>query len=91
MRCEVHLERDFDERAFEAAFDRFMHFYNVAPAEAQCSADVLLRYSTLFTAGGEGWTKRDFRHRGVRLRAAVLPEGMLVLRGEVDEDRMGDW
>ena len=91
VRCEVRLRRGFDAQTFEAAFESFRRLYNVAPDGALCSADVLLRFSALYTTGGEGWVGDALRHRGIPLRAAVLPEGVLALEGEVDEDRMGDW
>ncbi|MGC8484823.1 MAG: hypothetical protein ACP5O6_04220 [Candidatus Baltobacteraceae bacterium] len=90
VRCEVRLEPRFDEVAFAAAFDRFRQLFNVAPLQAACSADVLFRLDELAADRGER-SEILVRHIGVPLYAAILPPGCLVLEGEVDEDRMGDW
>jgi len=87
----VRLEANFAPAAFEAAFERFAQIYNVAPALARCSPDVLARYCRLFEAGDDAARRREVRFRGVPLYAAVLPEGTIAFEGEVDEDRMGDW
>ncbi len=90
VRCEVSLEPRFDEAAFAAAFDRFRQLFNVAPLQAACSADVLFRLDELAADRGDRF-ETFVRHSGVPLYAAILPPGSLVLEGEVDEDRMGDW
>ena len=90
VRCEVRLEPRFDEAAFAAAFARFRRLYNVAPLQALCSADVLFRLEELAASRGERLEPR-IRYGGVPLSAEILPPGLLVLEGEVDEDRMGDW
>jgi len=90
VRCEVRLKPRFDERTFSAAFGRFRELYNVAPLHAACSPDVLIRLGEL--AAHRGDRLGDLIcHDGVPLYAAILPPGLLVLEGEVDEDRMGDW
>ncbi|HVA28563.1 MAG TPA: hypothetical protein VNF68_10305 [Candidatus Baltobacteraceae bacterium] len=91
MRREVRLETNFAAEAFEAAFDRFAQIYNVPPALARCSPDVLARYCRLFEAGDDAARRREVRFRGVPLFAAVLPVGTIAFEGEVDEERMGDW
>ena len=87
----MRLENNFSPEAFERAFDRFAQIYNVPPALARCSPDVLARYCRLFEAGDDAARRREVRFRGVPLYAAVLPEGTIAFEGEVDEDRMGDW
>jgi hypothetical protein len=91
VRREVRLETNFAIEAFERAFDRFVQLYNVPPALARCSPDVLARYCRLFESGDDAARQREVRFRGVPLYAAVLPEGTIAFEGDVDEDRMGDW
>ena len=81
----------FSPEEFEAAFDRFVSTYNVAPQVACCSPDVLERYCSLFERGPEEARLREVAFRGVPLHAAVLAPGIVAFEGEVDEDRMGDW
>lgn len=87
----MRLDTNFAAEAFEAAFERFTQIYNVPPALARCSPDVLARYCRLFEAGDDAARRREVRFRGVPLYAAVLPEGTIAFEGEVDADRMGDW
>lgn len=91
MRREVRLGSNFAAESFERAFDRFVQIYNVQPALARCSPDVLSRYCRLFEAGEDVARAREVRFRGIPLVAAVMPSGTIAFEGEVDEDRMGDW
>ena len=91
MRREVRLGANFAAEAFERAFDRFVQIYNVEPALARCSPDVLSRYCSLYERGDDVARKREVAFRGIPLYAAVMPEGTIAFEGEVDEDRMGDW
>jgi hypothetical protein len=91
VRREVRLGAEFAAEAFERAFDRFMQIYNVAPAIARCSPDVLERYCRLFERGDDVARHREVRFRGIPLYAAVLPAGTIAFEGDIDEDRMGDW
>ena len=91
MRREVRVGKEFAAETFERAFEAFRELYNVAPAAARCSPDVLDRYARLFEPGVDAANTRELRFRGVPLFAAVLPPGTMALEGEVDEDRMGDW
>ena len=91
MRREVRLGTNFAAETFERAFDRFVQIYNVSPALARCSPDVLSRYCSLFESGDDAARKREVAFRGIPLYAAVMPEGTIAFEGEVDEDRMGDW
>jgi hypothetical protein len=91
VRREVRLGSDFAAETFEGAFTRFVEIYNVMPARARCSIDVLERYCTLFEGGADVARAREVRFRGIPLLAAVLPSGTIAFEGEVDEDRMGDW
>ena len=91
VRREVRLEAGFAADDFERAFDRFVQTYNVAPSVARCSPEVLDRYCRLFERLDDAARRREVRFRGIPLYAAVLPNGIIVLEGEVDETRMGDW
>jgi hypothetical protein len=91
VRREVRLGAEFSAATFEAAFNRFVEIYNVTPARARCSPDVLERYCRLFESSDDAAEKLEVRYRGVPLLAAVLPVGTIAFEGEVDEDRMGDW
>jgi hypothetical protein len=91
VRREVRLGSNFAAEAFERAFDRFVQTYNVKPALARCSPDVLERYCRLFESGVDAARQREIRFRGIPLFAAVLPSGTIAFEGEVDSDRMGDW
>jgi hypothetical protein len=91
VRREVRLGANFAAEAFERAFERFLQTYNVPPAIARCSPDVLERYCRLYERGDEVARQREVRYRGVPIHAAVLPAGTIAFEGEVDEDRMGDW
>jgi hypothetical protein len=91
VRREVRLGSNFAAEAFERAFDRFVQTYNVNPALARCSPDVLERYCRLFESGVDAARQREIRFRGIPLFAAVLPSGTIAFEGEVDSDRMGDW
>ncbi len=82
---------NFAAESFERAFERFVQIYNVQPAIARCSPDVLSRYCRLFESGDDAARIREVRFRGVPLLAAVMPVGTIAFEGEVDEDRMGDW
>jgi len=88
---EIRLDIPFAADEFERAFDRFVQTYNVAPSVARCSPEVLDRYCRLFERFDDAARRREIRFRGVPLYAAVLPNGTIVLEGEVDETRMGDW
>jgi hypothetical protein len=85
------LGSNFAAEAFERAFERFVQTYNVPPALARCSPDVLERYCRLFEAGEDAARRREVRFRGVPIVAGVLASGTIAFEGEVDEDRMGDW
>lgn len=87
----MRLGSNFAAESFERAFDRFVQIYNVQPALARCSPDVLTRYCRLFESGDDAAGRREVRFRGVPLFAAVMPAGTIAFEGEVDEDRMGDW
>lgn len=87
----MRLGSNFAADAFERAFDRFVQTYNVMPALARCSPDVLERYCRLFESGVDAARIRQVHYRGIPLLAAVLPSGTIAFEGEVDEDRMGDW
>lgn len=91
MRREVQLDIRFAPDEFERAFDAFVQTYNVAPNVARCSPDVLDRYCRLFEQLDDAARRREVHFRGIPIYAAVLPSGTIVLEGEVDEDRMGDW
>jgi hypothetical protein len=91
VRREVRLGSNFAAEAFERAFDRFVQTYNVMPALARCSPDVLERYCRLFESGVDAARQREVRFRGIPVVAAVLPSGTIAFEGEVDSDRMGDW
>ncbi len=91
VRREVRLGPNFAPEAFERAFERFVQIYNVEPALARCSPDVLSRYCRLFEAGEDAGRRREVRFRGIPVYAAVLPAGTIAFEGEVDEERMGDW
>ena len=87
----MRLGSNFAAETFERAFERFVQIYNVQPAIARCSPDVLSRYCRLFESGDDAARVREVRFRGVPLFAAVMPVGTIAFEGEVDEDRMGDW
>jgi hypothetical protein len=65
--------------------------YNVQPNVARCTPEVLDRYCRLFEGLDDAARRREVRYRGIPIYAAVLAAGTIVLEGEVDEDRMGDW
>ncbi|MBV8116342.1 MAG: hypothetical protein JOY69_04995 [Candidatus Eremiobacteraeota bacterium] len=87
----MQLDPRFAADEFERAFDRFVQTYNVAPDVARCSPDVLERYCRLFERLDDAARLREVRFRGIPIHAAVLPTGTIVLEGEVEEERMGDW
>jgi hypothetical protein len=91
VRREIRLDNRFTADEFERAFNRFVQTYNVPPKVARCSPDVLERYGHLFERGADAAQRRELRFRGIPLLAAVLAGGTIVLEGEVDPDRMGDW
>ncbi len=91
VRREVRLDTRFAADEFERAFDRFVQTYNVAPSVARCSPQVLDRYCTLFERFDDAARRGEVRFRGTPIYAAVVPNGTIVLEGEVDETRMGDW
>ncbi|MBV8491090.1 MAG: hypothetical protein JO199_11230 [Candidatus Eremiobacteraeota bacterium] len=91
VRRELRLHAGFAAEEFERAFESFVQTYNVQPHAARCSPDVLDRYCRLFERTDEASRRREVRYRGVPLYAAVLEAGTIVIEGEVDEDRMGDW
>jgi hypothetical protein len=84
------LGRGFSTFDFERAFQGFSQLYHVRPHVVRASPDVLERYCALFAGAGDE-ARREVRHGGVPIVAAVLPPGMIAFEGEVDEDRMGDW
>jgi hypothetical protein len=88
---EIQLDPGFAPDEFERAFDSFVQTYNVAPHVARCSPEVLDRYCRLFERADDAARQRRICFRGIPVYAAVLPSGTIVLEGEVDEDRMGDW
>lgn len=87
----MRLDAGFSADDFERAFDSFVQTYNVAPCVARCSPDVLDRYCRLFERADDAARRREVRFRGIPMYAAVLRCGTIVLEGEVDETRMGDW
>ncbi len=92
VRREVRVGAVFDDVAFARAFARFGQLYHVAPTRAFCAPDVLARFCELYDRPAA--THRhstQLRFEGVPLVAGILAPGMLVLEGEVDEERMGDW
>jgi len=91
VRREIQLDPRFGADEFERAFDTFVQTYNVAPNVARCTPEVLDRYCRLFERLDDAARNREVRFRGVPIYAAVLASGTIVLEGEVDEDRMGDW
>jgi hypothetical protein len=91
VRREIQLDARFAADEFERAFDSFVQTYNVAPTVARCTPEVLERYCRLFERLDDAARRREIRFRGIPIYAAVLPSGTIVLEGEVDADRMGDW
>ena len=92
VRCEIPVGDAFDDRDFAAAFARFRELYHVVPQHASCAPDVFARFCAVFASASA--THRHataLRFEGVALAAAILPPGTLVLEGEVDEVRLGDW
>lgn len=83
----------FSAEDFERAFARFRELYNTGPTRAVCSPDVLSRFCVLFERSGDVALERSTRltHEGVLLLGGIVPPGTIVLEGEVDENRMGDW
>lgn len=81
----------FDERRFAEALAGFRRLYNVAPARVLCAPDVLARFAELHARSGDDAFARDLRHDGLPVTAAILPPGVVVFEGEVDDVRMGDW
>jgi hypothetical protein len=75
----------------ETALLRFRQLYGTPPLLARCSPDVLDRYSDAAGWGVDAPRRREIRHFGIPLVAAVLPPNTIVIEGEIDEDRMGDW
>lgn len=64
--------------------------YQVRPARAVCSPDVLARYCILFEREGDAH-RRNLIFDGLALSAAILPPGTIAFEGDVQEERMGDW
>ena len=91
MRWTVALGAAFDETALEAAFAGFRRLYNVAPACVLCAPDVLTRLAALTARSADDALRRDLRYAGVPALSAILAPGTIVIEGEVDETRMGDW
>lgn len=91
MRWTVALGDAFDEAAFERAFAGFRRMYNVGPARVLCAPDVLGRYAVLYGRAADDAHRRDLRFEGIALVAAILAPGTIVVEGEVDDVKMGDW
>ena len=93
VRREVRLGGGFSAGDFERAFQLFIEFYNVPPQRIACPPDVLSRFGVLFERSPDAAHRPEgsLCYAGVPLVAAVLPPGVIVFEGEVDEERMGDW
>jgi hypothetical protein len=91
VRWTVALGAAFDEDAFERAFAGFRRMYNVAPGRVLCAPDVLARYAALFARSPEDAHRRALRFAGVAVVGAILAPGTIVVEGEVDDVKMGDW
>lgn len=87
----MRLGRSFNGADFERAFASFQQLYHVMPARVLCSPDVLARFCTIYEASPDQSHRTDLWFRGVPVQAGILAPGIIVLEGEVDEDRMGDW
>lgn len=93
VRKEVALGSMFSVAEFERAFARFRELYNTAPTRVLCSPDVLSRFCVLYERSGDVALDRSahLAYEGAPLCAGIVLPGTLVLEGEVDENRMGDW
>ncbi len=90
MRREVKLADGFSYDEFEVAFSGFVQLFGVRPTRALASIDAFFAIAALAEPKAIS-TAVDLRYEGVRIEAAVLAPGTLILEGEVDETRMGDW
>ncbi len=91
VRWQVALGPNFDERAFEAAFDGFRRLYHVRPERVLCAPDVLQRYAALYARSADAALSRTVRFAGIALESAIVTPGTIIFEGLVDEERMGDW
>jgi hypothetical protein len=85
------LGPDFGADAFDDAFAAFRRTYNVAPQRVWCAPDVLVRFAALFARGSDDAMRHELRYAGILVGAGVLAPGMIVVEGEVDDVKMGDW
>ncbi len=90
MRREVRLVDGFTLDDFARAFAGFVQLFGVRPLRALASIDAFFALAALAAPQGIP-TALELRYEGVRIEAAVLAPGTLILEGEVDETRMGDW
>ena len=90
MRREVRLADGFSLDDFAVAFAGFIQLFGVRPTRALASIDAFFAYAAL-VAPRATLTELALQYEGVRIEAAVLAPGTLILEGEVDETRMGDW
>jgi hypothetical protein len=91
VRRTVSVGTSFELAALEDALLGFHRLYNVRPDRVLCAPDVLLRLAALTARGGDDALRRDLRWSGIRVTSAILAPGTLVLEGEVDDVKMGDW
>jgi len=90
VRWTVVLGAAFDHAAFERAFEGFRRMYNVRPGRVLCAPDVLGRFAALYGRPDDAH-RRDVRFAGIAVVAAILAPGTIVVEGEVDDVKMGDW
>lgn len=81
----------FSPHVFERALASFLQLYNVRPQRIVCSPSVLSRYCLLYEKTPHAAHKREIRHEGIPIVAAILPPGVIAFEGEVDEVIKGDW
>lgn len=85
------LGATFGADAFADAFAAFRRMYNVAPDRVACAPDVLARFASLYARGSDDALRRELRFDGVPVGAGILAPGTIVVEGEVDDVKMGDW
>jgi len=91
VRWTVALGAAFDVDAIDDAVLRFRGLYNVAPVRVLCAPDVLARFAAVTARSADDALRRELRYGGMPVASAILAPGTIVLEGEVDEERMGDW
>jgi hypothetical protein len=91
VRKTVTVGASFEVTALDDALLGFHRLYNVRPDRVLCAPDVLLRLAALVARERDDALRRDLRWSGIRVSSAILAPGTLVLEGEVDDVRMGDW